>query len=308
MSEIRISNTEDNEKFYVDWCRDNPDFAELMPVFNPLVHKKVHDDKDKSYTEYFYAAINAPINTKTKQAGIVKLVASNTNSAAQAVTGSKGIAGIGYVAATGGVVVISSTGIGLLVIGGVLTVVSCGFALKSARRTDLHILALKDIFRNHDKYQCVGHQAIYTTGHKNDGMTHHDMILKHVLPYIIQKKTKKSFRKYIEAAPVVGSMYETGRGTLQGSYKRLSGTNAVHRTNASNYLALHFQSSLGPLDDQPRLCPLAELIITVLFKNEFKVGKTDEETIDNVNIKLKELREMKHQNLVTHLMEKLNSK
>ncbi len=268
---------------------DAKESATKIPDF-PLKNYAMENFPSYSYFEKL---------TTGKLANHASSVTSIGVSIAQQVTSSQGVVGLGYAAATGAAVGLSATGIGLIVVGGVLTLVQSAASIRSAIKTSAHIDGLlvvqsksKDV--NEDtKYKCtcllmegaqfyIGKTDIINSSGKPDKRSSHDIIIENVLPYIIAKKYAKYYRKIYGAVPVVGSFFELVRAKAKGAYKIMSGTRGVNREKAALWLAYHWMT---------HNCEAANaIIVEILIRNE--PGKDFNSTFESIkNYNLVQLAE-----------------
>lgn len=186
-------------------------------------------------------------------ANVVRNVALPSVSVAQAATHSVGLSSVvtgGGVALAG----ISATGVGLLATGAALAAVSSGLAIRSAVRTDRHLLGLQHIYNNRASLPC---------SNPNDGC--HEIVADQVLPYIIFQKSKKLGRKKVAAIPIIGGLQGL-RGVVRKAQKWHSGTLGVRREKAAKWLAAHL---LGTR------CLLVQVVIRELFATGPWAGNPD---------------------------------
>lgn len=131
----------------------------------------------------------------------------------------------------------SATGIGLVVTGGVLTVASSILSGRSAYKTKKHIDGLKDIEANAASMSCtmVHDERLGSFA----SAQHHDIVVRHILPYILKKKRSKLYRKAASTIPGV-SLLEGIRAIGKKGYKYAKGTLGANREAAATWLAHHF--------------------------------------------------------------------
>jgi hypothetical protein len=187
-----------------------------------------------------------------KAAGTAGGIASN---AAQIATGTSG-----YALATGAVAA-SALGIGIVAVGGVLTIGSSVYAARSAYRTHQHLKVLREILaRGNQAFPC---RLIPPGGHPllaadPPNFIQHNMVFEQVLPYVIAKKDAKLTRKVASAVPGVGVL-EGVRAVAKKAYKAVAGTLGEHRREAARWLAVHLVT---------HNCGLAQAIVAALYSVE----------------------------------------
>jgi hypothetical protein len=144
-------------------------------------------------------------------------------SAAQLGTHTSSLAVAGAVAAGAAV---SATGLGLVIVGGVLTLGSMATSGTAMVKTTAHVIALKKIRSNLGKFsgcKCMSGARV------NSEMAHdHTWIATKVLDYIISQKTEKAVKKGLGTLPGVGLltsgyrlaryMFKKDRGKKRGYY------------------------------------------------------------------------------------------
>ena len=142
-------------------------------------------------------------------AGAVNTVSGMGTTAAQLGTHTSSLAVAGAVAAGAAV---SATGLGLVIVGGVLTLGSMITSGTSMVKTTAHVLGLKRIRDNMGRFaacKCTeGARLSADMGHD------HTWIADKVLPYIINQKTEKAVKKGVGVVPGAGiftNLYRLGR-------------------------------------------------------------------------------------------------
>jgi hypothetical protein len=160
---------------------------------------------------------------------------------------------------TGAAGAVSATGVGLVVVGGVLTIGTCLASGRSAYKTKKHIDGLKALETAAPSMSCeVVHDESL---HGIANVFHHEIILKGVLPYVIKKKTSKFHRKAATTIPGV-ALLEGLRAIGKKGYKFVKGTLGANRENAATWLAHHLLTYN---------CELAEAIVEELYGSEDEV-------------------------------------
>ena len=148
--------------------------------------------------------------------GTAKIVAGAGNTvggigitAAQLGTHTSSLAVAGAIAAGAAV---SATGLGLVIVGGVLTLGSMITSGTSMVKTTAHVLGLKRMRDNMGLFnacKCMsGARVTADMGHD------HEWIASKVLPYIIRQKTEKAVKKGVGVVPGAGlltNLYRLGR-------------------------------------------------------------------------------------------------
>lgn len=158
-----------------------------------------------------------------------------------------------YAMATGAAAA-SATGIGLVVIGGVVTVGTSIFAARSAYKTKQHRDVLERLQRGTAGMICK-HLDLELNGDRYRDHRQHNVVQDEVLPYLIHQKTSKYHRKVVSAVPGLG-LLETARAVGKKAYKAWSGTLGQERTEAARWLAMHLIT---------HNCALAQLIVAELY-------------------------------------------
>ncbi len=165
---------------------------------------------------------------------------------------------------TGSAAAVSATGIGLVAGGAALSVVTSMLALRSAVKTNRHVLVLQKLYngRRGDEFKqnCIEILRDGTMQHTRWCQISHEIVAEHVLPYIIHKKTSKYIRKSVTGiVPIAGALSITGFGAVKKLYKLARGTAGVNRKNAAGWLAEHFCRCD---------CVLANSIVSALYSIE----------------------------------------
>lgn len=126
-----------------------------------------------------------------------------------------------------------------------------------------HVTALEQIKLDAEnrKYQC---------NCLNDDRGH--LALKrHVLPYIIERKKRKTTKSALSMVPVVGSVATTGYNIANYGKKKIEGSKSVKRKDAALWLLGHgFYTQYSSYSQ--RVCPLAAAIILELLCNDAPTG------------------------------------
>jgi len=177
-------------------------------------------------------------------------------SGAQSVTGTTTTVALGLSEAnpwiaSAAVGVTSATGVGLVVGAAALSLLGAGLAARSAYKTHKHMRGLKFIQDNAWRLRdCMPrlseHERILSGMTAATPQLDHYYLENVVLPYIYMKKRAKRGRKGAKAI-VPLSPFESARGILKNVYKRRKRSLGVHRHNAAQWLAYHFQSCYCPL-------------------------------------------------------------
>ena len=165
-----------------------------------------------------------------------------------------------YAAHTGGALAlatgaaISATGIGLIAVGGALTLGGMVQGARSWSKTGDHIAGLKAIYAHRNELaQC---SLCLPGGRSAPGgqKIAHDYIANSVLPYIISQKESKLTRKKVSTfgGGVLVSAYEK----LHGLKKMYDGTRGKLRSYYAHVLAVHLIT---------HYCPLADAIVEQLY-------------------------------------------
>jgi hypothetical protein len=198
---------------------------------------RMAEGADVSAREGYLKRGAAGVN-KVAQPGIgVAQTATHSIGLGTVVTGAAGAAG--------------ATGIGLLVGGSALAVVSSGLAVRSAVRTNRHLSGLQFIYDHRGELSCEDPR--------------HDIIADQVLPYIIFQKSKKLGRKEFSAIPVIGGLQGL-RGAMRKVQKWSHGNLGARRETAAKWLAAHLLETK---------CPLPQVIAKELFAGSGKAGHPD---------------------------------
>ena len=157
------------------------------------------------------------------------------------------------VIAIAGGAALSATGVGLVVVGGVLTLASITASGVSMVKTTAHVVALKKIKANAGAYaKCTcpwGAPVTADMGHD------HEWIASKVLPYIISQKTEKAVKKGVGIVP--------GAGLLTNIYRAGRAAFKKDRGKKRGYYAHVLTRHLVTHD-----CALAKAIVTELFSEQ----------------------------------------
>ena len=148
---------------------------------------------------------------------------------------------------------VSATGLGLVIVGGVLTLGSVATNATAMVKTTAHVIALKRIRANLGKFsacKCMPGAKV------NSEMAHdHSWIAHKVLDYIISQKTEKAVKKGVGTLPGVGlltNVYRLGRYAFKKDRGKKRGYYAYVLTR---HLVTHD-------------CALAGAIVAELFSTE----------------------------------------
>lgn len=134
---------------------------------------------------------------------------------------------------------VSSTGIGLLIASGALTLAGGALAAKSAVRTSNHIRTLNWLSSIRGDLVKYPHLNACNCNHASD----HSEVVDRILPYILAKKRAKLHRKVAVASTLgVAGTLETARAISKGAYKLVRGTKGKNRRSHAFRLAIHFKS------------------------------------------------------------------
>jgi hypothetical protein len=150
--------------------------------------------------------------------------------------------------ATGAAGAASATGIGLVAVGGAVTLAGIGFGASSLFKTDKHIGRLLKIQARAKSYQC--------TNLSSDPFTEsmHRYVISIILPWIIHQKKHKRYKKGVDT---LGGGLLTGLWSLgRKAGKWASGTLGKKRSRYAEFLAVHFLTSQ---------CWLADAIVSELY-------------------------------------------
>jgi hypothetical protein len=171
-------------------------------------------------------------------------------SAAQIGTHTSSLAVAGAVAAGAAV---SATGLGLVIVGGILTLGSMVTSGTAMVKTTAHVIALKKIVANAGKFSAC---KCMSGARSTSEMAHdHTWIATKVLPYIISQKTEKAVKKGVGILPGAGlltSAYRLGRYAFKKNRGKKRGFYAYVLTR---HLVTHD-------------CALAGAIVAELFSTE----------------------------------------
>ena len=187
-----------------------------------------------------------------------KRVASGTAAAASAgLTGAEIGTGTSALAVSGAVATgaaVSATGVGLVVTAAALTVGSMVVNARSMIKTIAHFESLREIQAHYEANEYNRCVALSAAG---DMAADHYTIGAKILPYIIQQKTDKAFKKGVGAVGLgmLTTLYTMGRA----AYKSLAATKGKKRNFYAHVLARHLIT---------HQCPLAEAIVTELLSWE----------------------------------------
>lgn len=133
-------------RYYDDWRTKNR-YAGEIPIFDETSRLNIAVRNERSKKKIKPNSSHETLSRAATIGVYGSTGISTLNSAAQVATSSQGFAGIVSTAiATGGVIAISSTGIGLLVVSGVLIIAQGALAYRSRLRTIEHIEALTQLF------------------------------------------------------------------------------------------------------------------------------------------------------------------
>lgn len=261
---IRIWRQEDPNEFYDRYRAIATDMHDEMCAacgrFGMPAFEELEEEEQEAQNYQLPPAPPAEINRHRilKRAGKAGLGV--TSVASQAVSAATH-AGVVSVAASsgsaltvtiGGAALASATGIGALAVGGAAMLTTSTLAARSAYKTYHHVQNLEAIYRNKDfspyTEECYFIQ-LDARMQRNGRAVDHDLIANHVLPYIIHKKSAKFTRKVVSAVPGIG-LLESARALGKWTYKKLSGTQGVHRRNAARWLASHFTTCQCMLTDE----------------------------------------------------------
>lgn len=147
-------------------------------------------------------------STKKTVAGAGLTAGSMAITGAQLGTGTSSLAVGGAIAAG---VAVSATGLGLVIVGGILTLASVATSGTSMVKSAAHVIGLKKILREPAKFAaCKCEAASVPADMAND----HQWIATKVLPYIISQKTEKAVKKGVGVVPGAGiltNLYRLGR-------------------------------------------------------------------------------------------------
>lgn len=148
---------------------------------------------------------------------------------------------------------VSATGLGLVIVGGILTLGSMATSGTSMVKTTAHVIALKKIRDNPSKFiacRCMPNAQV------SSQMAHdHAWIWNKVLPYIISQKTEKAVKKGIGTLP--------GAGLLTNAYRLGRYAFKKDRGKKRGYYAYVLDRHLVTHD-----CALAGAIVAELFSTE----------------------------------------
>lgn len=146
---------------------------------------------------------------------------------------------------------VSATGIGLLVTGACLTLAKTGMSVRSAYKSYGHRNVLQLLYARSKHYQCGAIEG----DSMERNLAEHAAVVDIVLPYLIEQKDKKMYRKMVGAVPVVG-IGESLRAVGKKAYKKFSGTLGVDRKIHATLLAHHLIT---------HDCALAQAIVAELY-------------------------------------------
>jgi hypothetical protein len=151
--------------------------------------------------------------------------------------------GVSALALATGAAAATASGIGLVVVGGALTVGSAVFSARSAYKTYHHRNVLSELQRTSGGAPCEkipdhgkampGVHSMHPRNHRE-----HRVVFDEVLPYIIEQKSSKFHRKVVSSVPGLG-LVEGVRAVGNKAVKLARGTLGVERTNAARWLAIH---------------------------------------------------------------------
>src|SRR5439155_8337638 len=123
-------------------------------------------------------------------------------------TATQAATGGGALALATGAAAVSATGVGLVVVGGLLTVGSCVYSARSAYKTYQHRNGLQDLERRKGGFHCkiipLGARHHDVDAGLPPNLQQHNTVCDEVLPYIIAKKDAKFHRKVASSVPGVG--------------------------------------------------------------------------------------------------------
>jgi len=211
-------------------------------------HDLIWPTVESTYPDFYGGAVVDRGRTGKRVAGGVATAASLGVTGAEFGTGTSALA-VGGAIATGAAV--SATGVGLVVTAAALTVGSIVVNARSMIKTISHFENLRDIqagyqAKKYDRCRCRRAGA--------DLEDDHDWIGDKILPYIIDQKTEKAFKKGVGAAGlgVLTTLYTMGRA----AYKSLASTKGVKRNLYAHVLSRHLIT---------HDCPLVEAIVAELL-------------------------------------------
>ena len=329
--------------FYDNWRAQNP-YAGEIPIFDEKSRSIIAERNHRSKKNIKANSSHENLS-RWAQIGVYGSTGTSTlNTAAQVGSSSPGFAGaVATAIAAGGVIAISSTGIGLLVVSGVLIVTQGALAYRSRLRTIVHIEALTQIFyayhtdrdkiasmevcpyvKGRDSDEALDYEAEVDKINRSYGfklhaikfnnpanhdlhgksVTPHNIILNSVLPFIIEQKKRKLSRKTV----VAGGAVLIGAG---GLFETARGTLRTIQKHWQGTKAEHRTNAALFLayHYQTMGCNLTTSIIVQLFSSDYgliinSMSRSEAEALDG---HLDDLRHMPLERLKDLLMEKLNS-
>lgn len=161
----------------------------------------------------------------------------------------------GTAALYSGAAAASATGIGLIVVGGLLTLGASAKSIVAARSSKHHRDVLQKIEQRKREFQCMIPPG---TSGEPDYMAH-QRIGVYVLPYAIEQKDKKYTRKAIGSVPVLGSIPMKIHQLWRAGTKENKG---VQRNEMAYELAVHLIT---------HNCALAQAMVAELFSSYEKM-------------------------------------
>lgn len=231
--------------------------AERMAMYGmqPTVNRHVELMRNSGFEDI---ELGEPVNLWMKtRTGLwaVSTLASTGISTLSNISGGGTLATIGVGVSV--VTIGAATGVGLVVGGFVLMGVNSFVQAKAARSSHKHKVALGRL-RNDSESRvsnCAGLDCRICDAHE------HNEVLDTVLPYVIEQKRKKSYRRGIGAIPII-SLGETVRSMGKKIKKKVTGTLGQDRETHAHTLAKHYIT---------HDCRLSQRIIAELLSDDEEI-------------------------------------